>query len=264
MNRTVFCLVAAIFVSGLIGFAYAVDQKPQVAPQAIEVFFSPKGGCQDAIVREIGAAQTVIHVEAYEFTSAPIAKALVEAKKRGVQIEVIIDQKEITNKYCAATFFANEGVPVFGDGKHSIFHNKIMILDNKTVITGSFNFTKGAEESNAENLLVIRNPDLAAKYEKNYQEHLGHSVKYEGNAATSAGAPAPAGSSASATQPAATPVVGPKKDAPADDPIVYVTTSGKKYHAEGCRFLAKSSIPMKLSDAKAKGYTPCSVCNPPQ
>jgi hypothetical protein len=257
-------MVVAILLSGLIGFACAVDQKPLAASQAIEVYFSPKGGCQDAIVREITAAEKTIHVQAYTFTSAPIAKALVDAKKRGVQVEVIIDQKEISEKYCAATFFANQGVPVFGDGKYAIAHNKVMIIDGKTVITGSFNFTKGAEESNAENLLVIRNADLAAKYEKNYQEHLGHSVKYEGKAATSAGAPAPAGSATSATPPAATPVVGPKKDAPADDPIVYVTTSGKKYHAEGCRFLAKSSIPMKLSEAKAKGYTPCSVCNPPQ
>ncbi len=178
MNRTVLSLVAATLLSGLIGFACAVNHNRLATSQAIEVYFSPKGGCQDAIVSEIGAAQNVVHVQAYTFTSAPIAKALVDAKQRGVQVEVIIDQKEISEKYCAATFFANEGVPVFGDGKHAIAHNKVMIVDGKTIITGSFNFTKAAEESNAENLLVIRNPDLAAKYEKNYQEHLGHSVRY--------------------------------------------------------------------------------------
>jgi phosphatidylserine/phosphatidylglycerophosphate/cardiolipin synthase-like enzyme len=109
MSRTVFCLVAAILLSGLIGFACAVDQKP-LSPQAIDVYFSPKGGCQDAIVREINAAQTVIHVQAYSFTSAPIAKALIEAKKRGVQVDVVIDQERITEKYCEATFFANQGI----------------------------------------------------------------------------------------------------------------------------------------------------------
>jgi phosphatidylserine/phosphatidylglycerophosphate/cardiolipin synthase-like enzyme len=93
MPRTVLCLVAAILLSGLIGFACAVDQKPVAAPQAqgLEVYFSPRGGCQDAIVRELDAAQTVVHVQAYSFTSAPIAKALIEAKKRGVQVEVVID-----------------------------------------------------------------------------------------------------------------------------------------------------------------------------
>jgi phosphatidylserine/phosphatidylglycerophosphate/cardiolipin synthase-like enzyme len=70
-------------------------------------------------------------------------------------------------------------IPVFADGKHAIAHNKVMVIDGQTVITGSFNFTRAAEESNAKNLLVIRSPDLAAKYEKNYQEHLAHSEKYE-------------------------------------------------------------------------------------
>ncbi len=54
-----------------------------------------------------------------------------------------------------------------------------MVIDGRIVITGSFNFTKAAEESNAENLLVIQDADLAAKYAKNWQEHLEHSVPYE-------------------------------------------------------------------------------------
>ena len=49
----------------------------------------------------------------------------------------------------------------------------------------------------------------------------------------------------------------------AADPTVYVTRTGKKYHAAGCRYLSRSSIPMKLSQAKQR-YGPCSVCNPPQ
>ena len=55
-----------------------------------------------------------------------------------------------------------------------------MVIDGRTVITGSFNFTKAAEEKNAENLLVISDPDIAAKYTKNWQEHLAHSKPYEG------------------------------------------------------------------------------------
>jgi phosphatidylserine/phosphatidylglycerophosphate/cardiolipin synthase-like enzyme len=61
----------------------------------------------------------------------------------------------------------------------AIAHNKVMVIDSRIVITGSFNFTKAAEESNAENLLIIEDVDLAAKYAKNWQEHLDHSVLYE-------------------------------------------------------------------------------------
>jgi phosphatidylserine/phosphatidylglycerophosphate/cardiolipin synthase-like enzyme len=63
--------------------------------------------------------------------------------------------------------------------KHAIAHNKVMVIDGRIVITGSFNFTKAAEESNAVNLLVIRDAELAAKYAKNWQEYLEHSVPYE-------------------------------------------------------------------------------------
>lgn len=53
---------------------------------------------------------------------------------------------------------------------------------------------------------------------------------------------------------------------PKQDPetiTVYVTRTGMKYHRDGCRFLAKSKIPMSLKDAAAKGYEPCKVCKPP-
>ena len=136
-------------------------------------------GCQDAIVWEVGAAKTYVRVQAYSFTSAPIARALVDGSKRGVKVEVVMDKDRVTENYSEATFFDHQGVPVFSDGKHAIAHNKVMVIDGRAVLTGSFNFTKAAEESNAENLLVIRSPEIAAKYEKNYEEHLAHSTKYE-------------------------------------------------------------------------------------
>lgn len=65
------------------------------------------------------------------------------------------------------------------DAAHAIAHNKVMIIDGETVITGSFNFTKAAEEKNAENLLVIHDRALATKYMENWKEHAGHSAVYE-------------------------------------------------------------------------------------
>jgi phosphatidylserine/phosphatidylglycerophosphate/cardiolipin synthase-like enzyme len=78
-------------------------------------------------------------------------------------------------KYSSADFLADQGVPSMIDADHTIAHNKVMIIDGETVLTGSFNFTKAAQEKNAENLLLIRDPALAAQYTANWQAHAQHS-----------------------------------------------------------------------------------------
>ena len=133
----------------------------------------------EAVVRELDAAKATVLVQAYSFTSAPIAKALVNAHKRGVKIEVILDKSQRTEKYSEADFLHNMGIPVKIDAKHAIAHNKVVAIDDGVVITGRFNFTKAAEENNAENLLVIRDKALAAKYTANWRTHAGHSEPYE-------------------------------------------------------------------------------------
>jgi phosphatidylserine/phosphatidylglycerophosphate/cardiolipin synthase-like enzyme len=131
-----------------------------------------------AIINEISNAKTEILVQAYSFTSTPIAKALVDAHKRGVKVEAILDKSQRKETYTETTFLANMGVPTFIDDKHAIAHNKVMVIDRETVITGSFNFTKAAEEKNAENLLVIRSKELAEKYIDNWMKHKEHSEPY--------------------------------------------------------------------------------------
>ena len=126
--------------------------------------FTPGGNCTEAIVHALGEAKRTVLVQAYSFTSAPIAKALLDAHKRGVQVQVILDKSQRTEKYSSADFLANQGVPTMIDANHAISHNKVMIIDGETVITGSLNFTKAAQYKNAENLLIIRDPALAAQY----------------------------------------------------------------------------------------------------
>ena len=93
----------------------------------IQVFFSPKGGCTEAVVENVGKAKSTVLVQAYSFTSAPIAKALVDASKRGVKVQVILDKSNRTEKYSGADFLLHEGVPTWIDDKHAIAHNKIMV-----------------------------------------------------------------------------------------------------------------------------------------
>ena len=70
----------------------------------------PKGGCTEAVVKEIAAARSTVLVQAYSFTSVPIAKALVDAHKRGVDVQAVLDKSQRTEKYSSADFLVNIGV----------------------------------------------------------------------------------------------------------------------------------------------------------
>jgi phosphatidylserine/phosphatidylglycerophosphate/cardiolipin synthase-like enzyme len=94
-------------------------------------------------------------------------------------VQVILDRSQRTEKYSEADFLRNSGIPTLIDARHAIAHNKIIITDGYLVLTGSFNFTRAAEEHNAENLLVINDPVLAQQYIANWQAHEQHSEPYE-------------------------------------------------------------------------------------
>ncbi len=140
----------------------------------ITVYFSPEGGCTRAITNELCKARRSVLVQAYSFTSQPIARAVVDAHQRGVKVFVLLDKSQQGQKYSSADFLKNNGVPTYIDDKHAIAHNKVMVIDGLTVLTGSFNFSKAAEESNAENLLVVQDAALAARYTTNWNAHLRH------------------------------------------------------------------------------------------
>jgi phosphatidylserine/phosphatidylglycerophosphate/cardiolipin synthase-like enzyme len=173
-----------------------VHVHPAGSEDGIYVFFSPSGRATDAVVDQIKQARSVLHIQAYMFTSTPIATAVVDACQRGVQIIVVLDPSQEGERYHGAQFLYNHGIPVYIDHKHEhehgIAHNKVMLIDNRTIITGSFNFTNAAESANAENLLILLDkPDLYAAYERNFQTHLRHSDKYQGRPTAPAEQPAP-------------------------------------------------------------------------
>ncbi len=140
--------------------------------------FSPAGGCTQLVVETIAQAQQTIFVQAYSFTSAPIANALIAAHRRGVHVEVIADKSQPLERYSRIAQLTRAGMPVWIDALHAIAHNKLMVIDEALVITGSFNFTKAAEQENAENLLVLRDATLAAQYAANWNRHQAHSRRY--------------------------------------------------------------------------------------
>jgi phosphatidylserine/phosphatidylglycerophosphate/cardiolipin synthase-like enzyme len=104
----------------------------------ITVCFTPGGNCTNLIGQTLGEATSSLLVQAYGFTSAPIAKARAGAHTRGVRVEVILDQRHRTDQYAAADVLANQGVSTTIDATHAISQHKVMVINDETVITGSF------------------------------------------------------------------------------------------------------------------------------
>ena len=187
---------AAVVVAGLtmLTSAFAADRThnlPQPhGPTAatVSACFVPAQVCVDSIVAAINAAGSSIRVQAYGFTSAPILSALTAAKGRGLDVQVILDKSNdrtsrkdaggagdeeaprhgSRSRYTGATYMANAGVPVFIDYQPAIAHNKIIIIDQRLVVGGSYNYTASAEHRNAENVTFIDSPEVAGWYLQNW------------------------------------------------------------------------------------------------
>lgn len=143
------------------------------------VAFSPNGDATKVIVQAIDGAKKQILVQAYGFTSPAIIRALGAAKARGVDVEVILDKINKSSRYGGVTYLKNHNIPVWIDDSVAIAHNKVMVIDDDSVISGSFNFTQAAQVKNAENILLITHaPALARIYAKDWTWRQGFSHGY--------------------------------------------------------------------------------------
>lgn len=148
----------------------------RAAPPPITVCFSPPqpGGCDPTatVVGSIAAARARIRVQIYALTARPIVAALIAAHRRGVDVRVIVDRSQLTEDQHDARAVARlvaADVPVLVDTVPGLMHDKIMLIDSRAVLTGSFNYTWSAEHKNAENLLVLRDPAVVAAYARNWR-----------------------------------------------------------------------------------------------
>ena len=154
----------------LVAAFLAMGSTPSMSAEVERVCFVPGEDCTGMIVRAIGQAQREILVQAYSFTSKDIGSALADARKRGVDVRVIVDGSELHQRGSEAPWLVRQGVPVLVDAPHGgIAHNKTMVLDGARVITGSFNFTVAAQERNAENTLILSGVDVANLYKANWR-----------------------------------------------------------------------------------------------
>jgi phosphatidylserine/phosphatidylglycerophosphate/cardiolipin synthase-like enzyme len=154
---------------------------------AIEVAFSPKEGAEELVLRVIDSAQSEIKMLAYSFTSSTVVAALLRAQKRGVKVSLVADKKSNTEEdrsgkaRAALATLVNAGCDVRVIGAYAIHHDKVIVVDRKTVELGSFNYSAAAAHSNSENVLVNwDNQSLARVYLAHFEHNHGLSEPYAG------------------------------------------------------------------------------------
>ena len=235
---------ALVLCCGLLSLLSSVAPAADCPTARVAVSVAPHGGATDAVVREVHAAADPILVQAYSFISAPIAQSLDRCPQmpregprgaRHVQRDEAIQRGYIP---------VNAGIQTRIDDQHAIAHSKVLVIDSATVITGSFNFTKAAEASNAENLLVIKEaPELVQAYEANVQAHAAHSHPYIRKASTAAA----------------------RASAPVDTREVHGNRNSKVYRVPGCKGYAgmrpASVVPFATeAEAQQAGYRRAKDC----
>lgn len=155
------------------------------ATGTVEVAFAPWDDAEGVVLRVIREARKEIFVQAFLFTSRNVSRALVEAWRRGLRVEVLAD-RDMNSRGDTTQIpaLAAAGIPVALEVRYSAAHNKIIIADPNdaacAVVTGSYNFTYSARAKNAENVLVLRgNPPLARAYYNNWLRHRAEAMPYE-------------------------------------------------------------------------------------
>jgi phosphatidylserine/phosphatidylglycerophosphate/cardiolipin synthase-like enzyme len=157
---------------------------PFDATGTVQVAFTPWDDAEGLIVAAIEEARRQILVQAYSFTSRRIAAALIAARKRGVEVLITADRDQArSGESSRIPQLAASGIPVFLETRYAAAHSKVMVIDGEsrdpTVITGSYNWSGGAQRRNAENVLVLRrNRDLARAYVENWQRHRAGAEPY--------------------------------------------------------------------------------------
>lgn len=158
-------ILASILILGLFLFSH------NFSFAEIRIFFSPEGDIAEEIIKQINNAQEYIDIAIYSFTYEPIAGAIVRAKRRGVKIRILMDKGQSKGKYSKYKFLLDNDIAVIQDRHTGIMHNKIAIIDGRILFTGSYNWSKSAEERNEENLLEFIDEEEIIKV---YQQRLDY------------------------------------------------------------------------------------------
>jgi phosphatidylserine/phosphatidylglycerophosphate/cardiolipin synthase-like enzyme len=133
------------------------------------VCFSRAERCDDLLTGLIRGSKDRIYVAIYSFTSDRLAEALIEARRRGVDVRVVMERREANVTGSEYPRLLGAGVDVRLDANPGLMHHKFMVIDGEIVVTGSYNWSAAAEEKNDENLVVFRDREVAGAYEREFE-----------------------------------------------------------------------------------------------
>ena len=144
---------------------------PQVRLGAtnVEVYFSPEDGVAKHVLARLAAAKKSIHFMTFSYTADAISDAMIAKLKAGLTVRGVFETQNAGGSGADFTRLKQGGVDVLEDGNCYILHHKVIIIDERTVITGSYNFTGSAERDNDENLVIVDNPAVARAYLEEFQ-----------------------------------------------------------------------------------------------
>jgi phosphatidylserine/phosphatidylglycerophosphate/cardiolipin synthase-like enzyme len=133
-----------------------------------EVYFSLYDNPQKEIIKNINQAETSINIAMYTFTDKEITLSLVNAQQRGVKVRVYLDRSQIESTYSISRFLVQKGIKVRISSNNYIMHHKFAIIDNRLLLTGSYNWTFAANNKNEENLMVIDDPEIIKIFQNQF------------------------------------------------------------------------------------------------
>ena len=148
------------------------NPKIQLGDTLIETCFGPEDECALQLVDLLSQAQNNIRFMAFSFTHDEIGQAVRDRAEAGVQVQGVFEKRGSETEYSEYGYMRSQGLDVWQDGNPYTLHHKVFIIDDKTVVLGSYNFSQNADESNDENFLIIHNPEIAAQFLAEFNRNL--------------------------------------------------------------------------------------------
>lgn len=135
-------------------------------------YYFPRAGqkAQPELISIIDSANKSLDVAIYSFTDKQVASAIIRAHQRGVSVRLISDREQSAGQYQKTILksIQKAGIPIKIDTHTGIMHLKVTIADQKIATTGSFNYTKSAEDSNDEVFVVLNDAKSAHDFENEF------------------------------------------------------------------------------------------------
>lgn len=188
MNKKITCLILTLLLGSLLitGCGKNVNvsaaaNKTNVDGGNISYYFSNEGEKPDKqLINLINSSTKTLDIAIYSLTKKDIVDAIISAKKRNVNVRLMSDKTEAATKAQKEELILikDAGIPIKMNTHSGLLHDKYTVVDGSVVATGSFNYTNNATNTNDENLIIIRDSNVAQGYDKNFDDMWNNNSKF--------------------------------------------------------------------------------------